>query len=350
MKKAFLLATAILLSSSVFAQSAVISPPVHTPGLFERIMNTPITKETMTTGAKRLGGAMVANKTRMAVGLGTTLVLGGVGYSIYEIKEHPDKIEFFLEGHPDFIPTIDKYVTPYDWGQQYLQNIGVGANFTQDQLDLEQTPEWIDAKQKVETTIVAVADNKYDNFECNDPQYVSQIWSVLLSKSDIFNQTPLTQKARFYFTSKKHKTLDSIQISDKTGVSEFDVYSYYEGKRIELPKDGLELDHLPAKSTIRDFFEDTLNRKLTSDEVENLYFNTTIMAVTTNMHKAGRTWFNKNNNPALRLLDARDLREATIKDFANHFLYLQANPKELNNFIKSAIIVWNRNKALCLYR
>lgn len=39
-----------------------------------------------------------------------------------------------------------------------------------------------------------------------------------------------------------------------------------------------------------------------------------------------------------------------IMDFDNHFLYLQATPKELNNFIKSAIIVWNRNKALCLYR
>lgn len=350
MKKAFLLATVILFSSSVFAQSATISPPVHTPGLFERIMNTPITKETMTTGAKRLGGAMVAKKTRMAVGLGGTLVLAGVGYSAYEIKEHPEKIEFFLEGHPDFIPTIDKYVSQYDWGQKYLYNIGVGISFTQDQLDLEQTQQWQIAKQQVETTIVAVADNKYDNNECNDSQYVSQIWSLLLSQPDIFNQSPLTQKARLYFTSKTSKTLDSTQIADKSGVSKFDVYSYYEGKRIELPKDGLDLDHLPAKSTIRDFFEDTLNRKLTGDEVENLYYNTTIMAVTTNMHKAGRTWFNKNNDVDLRLLDARDLRETTIKDFANHFLYLQATPKELNNFIKSAIIVWNRNKALCLYR
>ena len=35
MKKAFLLAIIILSSSSVFAQSVDISPPVHTPGLFE---------------------------------------------------------------------------------------------------------------------------------------------------------------------------------------------------------------------------------------------------------------------------------------------------------------------------
>lgn len=52
---------------------------------------------------------MVANKTRIAIGLGSTLVLAGVGYSTYEIKEHPEKFEFFLEGYPDFIPTIDKY-------------------------------------------------------------------------------------------------------------------------------------------------------------------------------------------------------------------------------------------------
>lgn len=350
MKKIFLLATTILFSSSVLAQSATVSPSVHTPGLFERIMNTPITKESMTTGAKRLGGAMVANKTRMAVGLGGTLVLAGVGYSAYEIKEHPEKIEFFLEGNPDFIPSIDKYVSQYDWGQKYLYNIGVGIDFTQEQLDLEQTKEWIDAKQKVETNIVAVADNTYDNSECNNPQYVSQIWSVLLSQPDIFNQSPLTQKARLYFTSKKYKTLDSTQIADRSGVSKFDVYSYYEGKRIEISNDDLDLDHLPAKTTIRDFIQESLNRKLTSDEINNLYYNTTIMSVSHNMHKKGRTWFNKNNNETLRLLDAKNLRETTIKDLTNHFLYLNATPKELNNFIKSAIIVWNRNKALCLYR
>lgn len=95
MKKAFLLAITILFSSSVFAQPNAISPPVNTPKLFERIMNTPITKKALTTGNQRAGVFVLANKGKIALG---TL-------------NNPEKMSEFFLVHPELLDKFIQYYT-----------------------------------------------------------------------------------------------------------------------------------------------------------------------------------------------------------------------------------------------
>jgi hypothetical protein len=64
------------------------------------------------------------------------------------------------------------------------------------------------------------------------------------------------------------------------------------------------------------------------------------------MHSAGRTWRGKNKNFGN---DWQDLRSATLKDLTNHFLYAWNNNLNVPQLIESTIILWKRNKALCLY-
>lgn len=132
----------------------------------------------------------------------------------------------------------------------------------------------------------------------------------------------------------------------------YDVDSYNSSKSREEDEDGLDLDHIPAKATIRDYLNSKRGViKLSSDEIKNLYKNTTIIAITHNMHKEGRTYKFKNLEE-VRSLDIKNLAVATAKDLTNHLLYLQLNnasDNEINEFTKSAIVLWKRNKALCLY-
>ena len=45
-----------------------------------------------------------------------------------------------------------------------------------------------------------------------------------------------------------------------------------------------------------------------------------------------------------------DFSKATIKDLTNHYLYVVSHHLNANQFIASSIVLWNRNRALCLYR
>lgn len=105
MKKALLLATTILLSTSVLADTAVIGQP-HVPNAFERFLNTPITKETLTTGAQRAGAVILANKGKVALG---TLAVGGVVWYNYLIN-HPEKMSEFFAVHPELLEKFTLYL------------------------------------------------------------------------------------------------------------------------------------------------------------------------------------------------------------------------------------------------
>ena len=98
-------------------------------------------------------------------------------------------------------------------------------------------------------------------------------------------------------------------------------------------------------------------------EKSNFYFingnnlnngkNGTAMTVSIDMHKFGRTRGGKNQQVQIDA-DALDLKTATMKDLANHFLFIQntygITSQEMYQFIESSIILWNRNKSLCLYK
>ena len=130
--------------------------------------------------------------------------------------------------------------------------------------------------------------------------------------------------------------------------SEFDVTVFSFSKTI--PTIGkLDRDHIPALATIRDYFKQNFSLQMKVNE-DNLRRNTTIVGLDLAYHKQGRTYKGK-NGVKLRELDAKDLKIATIKDLATHlYVFSQSRPYIIPDFIKSSIILYQRNKELCLYR
>jgi hypothetical protein len=74
------------------------------------------------------------------------------------------------------------------------------------------------------------------------------------------------------------------------------------------------------------------------------------MTVSLDMHKSGRTWGTKNSEE-VRVKDIQNLKWTTLADLTNHFIYIarQGDSKRLQEFIDSSIVLYLRNKALCLY-
>ena len=93
--------------------------------------------------------------------------------------------------------------------------------------------------------------------------------------------------------------------------------------------------------------QESLNRKLTSDEINNLYYNTTIMSVSHNMHKKGRTWFNKNNNETVRFYA---MSEKDLKDKNKYLFRVDINPKLFAKYnineVPAVIFIKNYNPFL----
>lgn len=349
MKKVILVLSFISLSSSASANPslALPLPNQRAPNAFERFFNTPITKEGLTVGAKRVGGVIVANKARMAIGLGSTLVLAGVGYSAYELKEHPEKIEYLLESRPNLIPVVEKQFKQYEWGPEYLYNIGVGKEFWKIQEDLEKTKDWKDALQSVRVQIVTEAEKRDNNTSCNNSMYAKSVLESLTYLPEDFAIANETSLARQYEINQ------SGNIIAKSGITFLDVNSYVILKKYEIVGDNLDVDHIPAKAQIKLYIAKKLGRKLNTWEEQKIEKNATALPVTVDMHFYGRTKGGKNDINQIAL-DAKNLKLATIKDLANHFLFISNNfgiqSSEMVQFIESSIVLWNRNKSLCLYQ
>lgn len=102
---------------------------------------------------KSLGAVIVTNKGKLGAG---TIVLGGIGFGLYELKKHPEIIESHLASYPEDIPNVVNKLSQYDWGMDYLDQMGIGDHYAQTQLDLENTQEWKDARVAVEQIAVTV--------------------------------------------------------------------------------------------------------------------------------------------------------------------------------------------------
>lgn len=331
MKKILLIISLSLsLITNVFAQTGAGTLPL--PEVYPKPSGSII---------KGLGALLAAKEAKKVIGSGLGfLTIAGVSWGIYEVKAHPEKVENYLQGHPDYIPTVVKMVSKYDWGQKYLYNIGVGEVFIQQQLALEKTIKWDKAEKVVKKDIVNVAENMYDNGACDDPLYAEKVWTDLTQKPEIFENSSTGTFANSFTVNQTGNIIEG------GGIAEFDVNSYNTLDFLSDP-DGLDNDHVPAKATVKNFLNDKFATPLTGDEVKNLYKNLTAIAVSHDMLKEGRTWFWKN---AKLGDDWQDLKKATIKDLTNHYLYVVSHHLNANQFIASSIVLWNRNRALCLYR
>jgi hypothetical protein len=110
--------------------------------------------------------------------------------------------------------------------------------------------------------------------------------------------------------------------------------------------DNLEHDHVPSFAAIMKHLAVNLNTyyKPNSPEYNAIRNNTTTIEVTKLMHSQGRTYKEKNNLTQIKS-DSKDLKDATIKDFAYHLMNSNFDSSILQSFTKA----YKRNAALCLY-
>ena len=95
----------------------------------------------------------------------------------------------------------------------------------------------------------------------------------------------------------------------KDPVKELEVGSYKELKSRAQVGDGLEHDHIPSFAALKKAKENELGRDLTPSEIKTLYNDATVIEVSKDTHKAGRTHSGK-NTPSQIEKDAENLCEA----------------------------------------
>ena len=95
----------------------------------------------------------------------------------------------------------------------------------------------------------------------------------------------------------------------KDPVKELEVGSYKELKSRAQVGDDLEHDHIPSFAALKKAKENELGRDLTQSEIKTLYNDATVIEVSKDTHKAGRTHSGK-NTPSQIEKDAENLCEA----------------------------------------
>lgn len=98
-------------------------------------------------------------------------------------------------------------------------------------------------------------------------------------------------------------------ILKKDPVRELEVGSYKELKSRAQVGDGLEHDHIPSFAALKKAKENELGRDLTPSEIKKLYNDATVIEVSKDTHRAGRTHSGKNTSAQIEK-DAQDLCEA----------------------------------------
>ena len=241
----------------------------------------------------------------------------------HEIHKHPDYTENVLENHPEAIPEFTRKIKVLPWGYDYLQSIGVGEEFYQQQVNLENTQEWKQAKAKIETDVIAVVDARYNNKEppdCQDSDKRLEIYSSL-------NKYPNSLEMQTLNNKLESKGLNFPRSNGY--FYEFYVNNYNYANKAPRTKD--------------------LDRDI-KIEWENLKKNTTVIGVNSYEHSLGRTFKGKNSE-LLRKIDIQNLKITTIKDLATHlYNFSKTRPSVIPDFIKSSIILYQRNKELCFYQ
>jgi filamentous hemagglutinin len=113
---------------------------------------------------------------------------------------------------------------------------------------------------------------------------------------------------------------DTIEVSQtaRTGVKDLEVGTYEQLSKKANTFDNLQHDHIPSFAAIRTARELELGENLTKSQAKALKDVTNTIAVTNEIHAAGRTFKGKNNASQVAE-DALNLRRAAGKDFRTHY-------------------------------
>lgn len=356
--------------SPAFSQADVMQYPSYEPpknGLgskFLKLLNTPITKDGLIKGAKVASGFVVANKFKFIVG---GVALSGVAGYNYLIQ-HPEKMGDFFSTHPELLDEFTRYV------DYRIENAKTQEEY--DIFDNVKQKLALDLNENIAQDIKLNNDSQYQLLENDVRNEAIAIDRVLtqnnqLPKCDIFVVSLLiTNKKQFEnnlnnaYNNGVFIGLPQVQsIPNKTTI--LDVNTFFRLKKAYQTSDkslSLEQDHIPSYAAIDKFLLNhgistkTTYRLNSNNEKEtvrdsDLEANETAIATPREIHKLGRTYGGR-NYPAKITEDSQNLFEATMKDIATIAYWYSLNPQfniTAQDYIKSAMYIYVRNKMLCLY-
>lgn len=130
-------------------------------------------------------------------------------------------------------------------------------------------------------------------------------------------------------------------------VKEWDYGSYKELAGNQVTGDLLEHDHIPSIQSVLSYLEKRDKIKLYRQKGQGRIVNNnaTTIEIKQKIHRQGRTFGFKNMSD-LYIKDSKNLKLATISDFAYYF---KENKKLNQKMVTSFVNVYVRNKFLCLY-
>lgn len=273
---------------------------------------------------------------------------------VYYIK-HPDKLSNFISNQPKKAVLLLAYV---EWRINTTKNDKKREDFInfRDTLDLgynewrsqeiEKDPDWIRIKNEIALDFEKenkILEQKKDFSLCSKKSL-----EVLLQKKKDFNDYVNTNLPRIYSNPTKVLSVNSY---------------YFLGEKYDAQGIQMEQDHIPSFAAIETFLKNNglttktitkLNPKGKSYKVrdKDLEGNESAIAIPYVLHKdASRTFAGRNTSKKIND-DAKNLELATEKDVATIAYFLYKNPNYgiyYQDYIESAIVLYSRNKLLCLY-
>lgn len=340
--------------------------------------------------------------------LGAVVGAGYTGYKIIDkdLEVPANQYEQDLLRHPENYQNILSQLKSVEYGELIRKKAGIGGEFVAKQRDLEATPSFQNTYQLVKTlfskmensndwktdyaeyrikmfkiyldknnqkyskldeTSSSFLDNirqispeltdaeknamdimKIKKLDCSDSTYKKQIYN------DLITQSPAKFKQSFAGVLVTNHKIKQSLIGE---VSEFDTNSHYELERGAKPNDNLEHDHVPSFAALKYFMQNIQKIPDVSNknEYKYLYSNASAIEVKLELHKNGRTHSYKNDKDQIKE-DSQNLYGTVFFDVAtymdrmqNSLIKLSYSQTEKMVFLKSMMILHERNKLLCLY-
>lgn len=301
------------------------------------------------------------------------LVVGAVGYVTIKatadyLIEHPNTIANWLSTHPNEVEPLTKYVDKkidnaktqedYDKYSNFKQQLAldIDQNIAED-LAVENDPIYKSLETEVRNEIQIVDTALVQNNQM--PNYCSvNVISTLTMDRKQFENTINTVNSNGVFVG-----LPQIEaVANQTSILDVNTF-----KRL---KDGyensskvvkLEQDHIPSYAAIDKYLNDhgistkttykTSSKGKVTIRDKDLEGNETAITTPKEIHKLGRTYAGRNYKAKIDK-DSKNLLEATIKDIATTAYWFSRNNQyniTAQDYIKSAMYIYVRNKMLCIY-
>lgn len=302
------------------------------------------------------------------------LVVGAVGYvgvkaATDYLINHPEKTSEWFSMHPEQLVPVTEYIDKKIENAQTQQEYDKYNNVKQT-LILE--PDILEE-------ITLINDPIYKSIERDVVQSIAQTDDILIQNNKMPTQCNINVIAQLIKPSNDFENNINVLLpqsysqTNKTYILDVNTYKKLKkGYRNTNKPIVLQQDHIPSYAAIEKFLTNhgiAVNNKVKIingiqefEKDTNLEANSTAIAVPEKIHFSGRTFGKKNlfkdNLGKVRYeIDAENLLNATIKDIATtaYKLYVNQSSSQLQynvspqDYIKSAMIIYERNKIMCMY-